>query len=1012
MVSAAAFVALTPVAYGVSIRNITTGQLLFFDNFEGLGNSVSHANWAPSVTADFDPVATTGNWQITGGGVSQATSPEAVPGDIQVTDFLTASVPVPVHGKNYLRVDRQDLNSSAFAMMSSPMTTTANGGQLLRFETLFATSTLNNSAPGFSLVNAAGTSITLMPFHQNGTLQHRVNLQAGGTSVTNTNLTHSDGTAWDHVVIDYVMGSSTYQFSLNGVKAQVNGNINLPLASENFVPSEIVGVRFTAGARSGASGTRIEQMFVDAVPSLDLEINRSTGQAKLINRSGASLKIVGYEILSTVGALDAPLWTSITDNYDSNSHNGSNTVDPDDIWTEISSTSSRVELVEYQFDGPAGNGATLVNSQQVSLGNVWIQNPVEDITGRITIDNSTPQGLTVPLNVVYIGGVHNVAQITPGDLNSDGLVNVNDLSGVFASRYNLSTAGFSSAEQYQAGDFNKDGITNRYDFLIWNQYYRAANPGATALPLSLLTQVPEPGSLCLLVLGALTFALGRNPQRIRSLTSIFALVAVVAVANPTVSRAADLVAWWNLADGSGTTAVDSSPMPRGGSANNGTLVNFGANPTWNSGLTGANDSITMPHGLRFAGGVNNSGTAPTALSQYVNLNSHVGDFSGLNAGTLSVWYRRDAGASPDDHSLFGLGGRSDNSYARLHLENQSQASRAAEAVNSNIATGVQKSHVVSNADDGNWHHLAFTSTGTASKMFMDGVLYATGDVPFMFNQPWTRMAIGMTPRMDDFLWYFDGTIGDVRIYNQPLTQGEINYLSDPAHYGNGQLQEVYPLAITVNTTTGNITLKNTSAEGISLDFYAIEGSTNSLVPGSWTSLDSTNYGGPNAWIALGKTTIELSEGAAGGALIPAGASISLGNAYNKTLNSQDLRFSFQLAGAPTNAVPFTVGGVTYVSVLQGDFNGDGTVNLADYTVWRDNLGATNENALNGAGSGNNVVDAADYTLWKSKFGLSNGALGGVASNPTAIPEPSTLLWVMGTVLLALGKSRSLFRQAI
>jgi hypothetical protein len=54
----------------------------------------------------------------------------------------------------------------------------------------------------------------------------------------------------------------------------------------------------------------------------------------------------------------------------------------------------------------------------------------------------------------------------------------------------------------------------------------------------------------------------------------------------------------------------------------------------------------------------------------------------------------------------------------------------------------------------------------------------------------------------------------------------------------------------------------------------------------------------------------------------------------------------------------------------GDFNDDGVVDLADYTVWRDNLGS--DHILGGHGDENgdsfNVVDEDDYTLWKANFG--------------------------------------------
>ncbi len=75
--------------------------------------------------------------------------------------------------------------------------------------------------------------------------------------------------------------------------------------------------------------------------------------------------------------------------------------------------------------------------------------------------------------------------------------------------------------------------------------------------------------------------------------------------------------------------------------------------------------------------------------------------------------------------------------------------------------------------------------------------------------------------------------------------------------------------------------------------------------------------------------------------------------------------------------------------LAGDFNGDGTIDAEDYTVWRDNLGAPDESAIMGNGDGLNGIDAADYTLWKTNFASGGG--GSLAATRTPIPEPSTLL---------------------
>jgi autotransporter-associated beta strand protein len=74
--------------------------------------------------------------------------------------------------------------------------------------------------------------------------------------------------------------------------------------------------------------------------------------------------------------------------------------------------------------------------------------------------------------------------------------------------------------------------------------------------------------------------------------------------------------------------------------------------------------------------------------------------------------------------------------------------------------------------------------------------------------------------------------------------------------------------------------------------------------------------------------------------------------------------------------------------LPGDYNGDGWVDAADYTVWRDHLGNPDESALNGNGNGMNGVDAGDYTLWVDNFGMHNGAASLAGGT---VPEPATAL---------------------
>ncbi|MCO6043652.1 cadherin domain-containing protein [Aeoliella sp. ICT_H6.2] len=85
------------------------------------------------------------------------------------------------------------------------------------------------------------------------------------------------------------------------------------------------------------------------------------------------------------------------------------------------------------------------------------------------------------------------------------------------------------------------------------------------------------------------------------------------------------------------------------------------------------------------------------------------------------------------------------------------------------------------------------------------------------------------------------------------------------------------------------------------------------------------------------------------------------NVYEVTVEATDGQL-----GTTMQTVLVTVEDVEEPSF--GDFNRDGRVNLADYVVWRNNLGASDESSINDNGDGMNGVDAADYQLWKDNFG--------------------------------------------
>jgi hypothetical protein len=104
-----------------------------------------------------------------------------------------------------------------------------------------------------------------------------------------------------------------------------------------------------------------------------------------------------------------------------------------------------------------------------------------------------------------------------------------------------------------------------------------------------------------------------------------------------------------------------------------------------------------------------------------------------------------------------------------------------------------------------------------------------------------------------------------------------------------------------------------------------------------------------------------------------------GNVAGTTPFAQWLFDELRVGDTFADVTPHTPG----VVGVPGDYNDNGTVDAADYVVWRNNP-ATLENE--GASPG--VVDQADYTFWRSRF----GAMSGAASNlGAAVPAPSTSL---------------------
>jgi hypothetical protein len=98
--------------------------------------------------------------------------------------------------------------------------------------------------------------------------------------------------------------------------------------------------------------------------------------------------------------------------------------------------------------------------------------------------------------------------------------------------------------------------------------------------------------------------------------------------------------------------------------------------------------------------------------------------------------------------------------------------------------------------------------------------------------------------------------------------------------------------------------------------------------------------------------------------------------------------------------------------VAGDYDRSGTVDAADYILWRKTLGQT-VGAFSGAdGNGDGAIDEVDYDLWRSHFGKFFSDRGAAAVDSQQVPEASAgVLASLAAVLLLLtsppGRGREL-----
>lgn len=710
--------------------------------------------------------------------------------------------------------------------------------------------------------------------------------------------------------------------------------------------------------------------------NLYMEIDRNTGAAVLHN--GLSTKnMIIYGISSPKGALNGNNWLSLTNNYDQNS---GGSLDPNDEWMITSQTKTLLSEEDFLGQG-AEDGAAIVKGAAIQLGNIWTKSPFEDLQFSMTILDSNFLEQTFSVPVFFINGINN-AQFSRSDFNTDGVINEADYL-TLTQNHLKALNGTLHIDTFAFGDINGDLVNDYRDFRLFKADYIAANgAGAFANLIATYGTVPEPGTYGLVLLGAAGVLGTRrkriHPSRLASDMATSTALAATCTMNQ-VAKTLSLVAALLLM----CPAVSNAQVVVGSQ-------NFDALPPGiltDSGLPGARFFVCCgaTPGSEFANvispGAGGSGNAVQAGAQQ--------NSGGFTLGGFGFDMPISGNISPN---------RSDY---RLEFDMRLVSGQPFNPLEFFI-TMVDTPVFGGNQAHGSVFSVPGLNNLTLGGDFQHFSLNLANPTGLFFNRPIHWLPVD--PNGNNSISFEFNVQGvPAESVTQVFEIDNVQLILDIAT----------SLALVVDPANGRARIRNVSDAPVTFDYYRVQSTNGSLLTSNfngttgWNSLSDQGVDAIGA--GLGESWDEVTEASSASRLVEQfllgdttlapGQSVSLGAPVNPAILNNQL-----------NSLLFRFGGPSYegeglgqvifenLSALIGDYNQNGVVDAADYTIWRNRVGQPANSLPNRDPNNGGNIGPDDYASWKANF----GAQLGVGSGGQNVPEPAAVVLCLVAIGLIAG----------